>query len=101
MTRWADRDVVVVAPEADFVAGFDPELVAEFLRNDDLALGSDTVSHTDQYNSTRRRHMPAQNARSGIAQSETGRATSIRVSCRTSICASHSASNVSSDTKAA
>jgi len=47
----ADRDVVVVEPEVDLVAGFDAELVSQFLWDDDLALGTHAVSHTDQYNS--------------------------------------------------
>ena len=52
MTRRADRDVVVVTPQADLVAGLDAEFVSEFLGNDNLALRSDTVSRTSQYNST-------------------------------------------------
>ncbi len=46
----SDRDVVVVDPEVDLVAGFDPELVAELFGDDDLSLGSDPVSHTIEYN---------------------------------------------------
>lgn len=57
MTRWADCDVVIMTPEADFVAGLDAEFVAEFFGNDDLALGSDTASHTGKYNSDSR-HRP-------------------------------------------
>lgn len=44
------RDVVVVQPEVDLIAGFDAELVAELLGNDDLALRSHTASHTNKYN---------------------------------------------------
>lgn len=42
--------MVVFAPEADFVARLDAERVAKVLGDDDLALGSDTVSHTGEYN---------------------------------------------------
>ena len=39
-----------MAPEAHFVTGSDPKLVAQFLRNDDLPLGSHPMSHTTKYN---------------------------------------------------
>lgn len=42
--------MVLVAPEADFIARLDAELVTEILRDDNLALRSHTMSHTEQYN---------------------------------------------------
>jgi hypothetical protein len=53
MISWADRDVVVVEPEADLVARLDPELVTKLLRDDDLPLRPDSMSHTEQYNRLR------------------------------------------------
>ncbi len=50
MVSWADRDVVVVEPEADLVAWFDAEFVTKLLRDNDLSLRPDSMSHTDQYN---------------------------------------------------
>ncbi len=44
--------MVVVAPEADLVAGLDPQLLTELFGDDDLTLGADTVSHTVKYDST-------------------------------------------------
>ena len=52
MARRANRHMVVVAPEADLVARLDPEFVSQPLRDNDLTLGTDTVSHTDKYNLT-------------------------------------------------
>jgi len=46
----AKRDVVTVAPEADLVPRLDPERVTQILRDDHLPLGTDTMSHTDEYN---------------------------------------------------
>lgn len=43
-------DMVVVAPKADFVTRLDSEFVAQLLGNHDLALRTDTMSHTSQYN---------------------------------------------------
>lgn len=45
-TRRTEGDMVFVVPEAHFITGFDTEFVAQFLRNHDLTLGSDTMSHT-------------------------------------------------------
>lgn len=42
--------MVIVTPEADLVARLDAELVTKFLRDDDLPLWPDPVSHTKQYN---------------------------------------------------
>lgn len=53
MARRANRHMVVVAPEADLVARLDPEFVTQLLGDDDLTLGSDTMSHTGKYNSSR------------------------------------------------
>jgi hypothetical protein len=53
VARRADGDMVSVAPEADFVARLDPELVSEFLGDDDLSLRPDAVSHTCEDDSTR------------------------------------------------
>lgn len=46
----ANRHMVIVAPEADLVTRLDPERVSQLLGDDDLALGSDAVGHTDKYN---------------------------------------------------
>ncbi len=46
--------MIVVAPEADFVARLDAELITKLLRDDDLPFRTDTVSHTRQYNSVLR-----------------------------------------------
>ena len=43
-------DMIAVAPEADFVTGFDTEFVTQLLGNHDLPLGPYSVSHTSQYN---------------------------------------------------
>ena len=51
MVGGSDGDVVVVEPEVDLIAWFDAEPVAQLLGDDDLALGADAVSHTNQYNS--------------------------------------------------
>ena len=45
-----DGDVVTIAPEHDFVSGFDAELVTQVLGDDDLPLWANLVSHTKQYN---------------------------------------------------
>jgi hypothetical protein len=45
-----DCDMIVVAPEADLVPGFDAELIAERLGDHDLAFRPDPVSHTSEYN---------------------------------------------------
>ena len=47
------RDMVIVQPEVDLVAWFDPELVSQLLGDDDLPLGPDAMSHTNQYNQRR------------------------------------------------
>ena len=47
----AEGDVVIVQPEVDLVAWFDPELVSQLFRDDDLPFGADAVSHTVKYNS--------------------------------------------------
>ena len=39
---------VIVDPEIDLVARFDAELVSQLLGDDDLPLGTDTVSHTSE-----------------------------------------------------
>lgn len=49
-TRRSHRDMIVVDPEADLVARLDPQLIAELLRNDDLAFRPDSMSHTTEYN---------------------------------------------------
>jgi hypothetical protein len=38
--------MVVVTPETDFVPRFDAEFVPELLRDHNLPLGPDTMSHT-------------------------------------------------------
>ena len=50
MVRWPQGEMVVVAPEVDLVAWLDSKLVPELLRDDNLTLRADTVSHTVQYN---------------------------------------------------
>lgn len=50
MVGGADSNVVIVEPEVDLVAWFDPELVSQLLGNDDLPLGTNAVSHTTEYN---------------------------------------------------
>jgi hypothetical protein len=42
--------MITVPPEADLVARLDPELVSQLLWDDNLTLGPDTVSHTNEYN---------------------------------------------------
>lgn len=42
--------MIIVPPEADLVARLDPELVSQLLWDDNLTLGPDTVSHTNEYN---------------------------------------------------
>ncbi|MGB3410696.1 MAG: hypothetical protein WBA45_05820 [Microthrixaceae bacterium] len=46
VVRRANRDMIIVPPEADLVARLDPELVSQRLWDDNLTLGPDTVSHT-------------------------------------------------------
>lgn len=43
--------MVTVTPEADLVARFDPQFVAQLLGDHDLTLRPDPVSHTPEYNS--------------------------------------------------
>jgi len=50
MTGRSNRYMIVVAPEADLVTRLDPKFVSQLLGDDDLPLGSDTMSHTCQYN---------------------------------------------------
>lgn len=52
MLGTTNGDVVLVEPEVDLVAWFDPEPVPKLFGDDDLALRPDTVSHTAQYNRT-------------------------------------------------
>ena len=47
-------DMVVMAPEADLVAWLDAEFQPKLLRDDDLALRTDAMSHTYKYNRARR-----------------------------------------------
>lgn len=54
MVGGADGDVVIVEPEVDLVAWFDPELVSQLLGDDDLPFGADTMSHTIEYNHEQR-----------------------------------------------
>jgi hypothetical protein len=61
MCSGANRDVIVVTPEVDLVARLDPEFVAQFLGNDDLAFGPDAMSHTRQYNQGGDRWLPSPN----------------------------------------
>ena len=49
MAGRAHCHMVVVAPEADFVTGLDPELVRQLLRDADLPFGTDAMSHTSEY----------------------------------------------------
>lgn len=57
----ANRDVIVIEPEADLVARLDAQLVTQLLRDGDLTFRSDSVSHTAQYNSaTARRELRRQ-----------------------------------------
>lgn len=46
MRRWPNRNVILVQPEADLVAGLDAELVAELLGNHNLPLRTHAMSHT-------------------------------------------------------
>jgi hypothetical protein len=55
--------MIIVPPEADLVAGLDPELVSQLLWDDNLTLGPDTVSHTDEYNLATRSLFPASKRR--------------------------------------
>ena len=50
MVGGPDGDMVVVEPEVDLVAWRDAELLSQFLGDHDLTLGTDAVSHTEQYN---------------------------------------------------
>jgi len=50
MTRWANRHMITVSPEADFVTRLDPQLIAQLLGDHDLPLEPHTVSHTPEYN---------------------------------------------------
>ena len=50
----AHGNMSVLEPEVDFVAGFDPQLVAQLLGDHHLTLGPDTMSHTAKYNFTNR-----------------------------------------------
>jgi len=50
VARRTDRHVIVVPPEADLVTRLDPQLVSQLLWDDDLTLGPNTMSHTDEYN---------------------------------------------------
>lgn len=42
--------MISVSPEGDLITGFDPQLVTELLRDDHLAFGANTMSHTSKYN---------------------------------------------------
>jgi hypothetical protein len=42
----AERDVIVLTPEAHLVARFDAEVVSQILRDDDLPLWPNSMSHT-------------------------------------------------------
>lgn len=46
----AQGQVILVAPERHLVTGLDAELVTELLGDDDLALGTYSVGHTEEYN---------------------------------------------------
>ena len=50
MVGGADGDVVVMEPETDLVAWLYAELGPQLLRDDNLPLRSDAVSHTGEYN---------------------------------------------------
>lgn len=50
MCGGANGDVVFVKPEVDLVAWFDAELVSKLLGDDDLAFGTNAMSHTTKYN---------------------------------------------------
>ena len=65
MVGGADGDVVVVEPEVDLVARLDAQLVSQLLGDDDLPLGTDTVSHTEEYNL---RERPASPQHQGCSQ---------------------------------
>ena len=49
-TRRTDCDMIVVEPEADLVARVETQLVPELLRDHDLTLRSNSMSHTQEYN---------------------------------------------------
>jgi hypothetical protein len=48
--RRSDGDVIVVEPEADLVARLNAELIAKFLRDDDLSFRPNSMCHTGEYN---------------------------------------------------
>lgn len=48
--RKAYRNVAVLEPEVDFVAGFDTEPIAQLLGDDHLPLGPDAMSQANKYN---------------------------------------------------
>lgn len=50
--RRAHGDVIVVEPEGDFVTWMDSQLVAQVLRDDNLPLRPNSMSHTIKYNFT-------------------------------------------------
>lgn len=50
MCREPHRDVSVLEPEVDFVAWLDAEAITQLLRDDDLTLRADAMSHTGKYN---------------------------------------------------
>lgn len=49
MSGRAERNMIAVEPEAHLVARLDAQLVAQVLRDDDLSLRTDALSHTGQY----------------------------------------------------
>jgi hypothetical protein len=46
MGSGTNRDVIVVTPKVDLIAGLDSEFVAQFLGDDYLAFRPYTMSHT-------------------------------------------------------
>lgn len=50
MCREPHRNVSVLEPEVDFVAWLDAEAITQLLRDDDLTLRADAMSHTGKYN---------------------------------------------------
>jgi hypothetical protein len=59
LARRANRDMIIVPPEADLVARLDPEFVSQRLWDDNLTLGADAVSHTYEYNLATHSLLPA------------------------------------------
>ena len=55
--------MIIVPPKADLVARLDPEFVSQLLWDDNLTLGPDSVSHTNEYHLDTRSLLPASKRR--------------------------------------